>query len=103
METRFKDINNEIHWGQAITPVLNCETEVRTLLKRFQDLFQNPPPDVEGQKNILLQRYMHNSECSDTLYYSIINDTRIQIGYSTNILREGMVHLAYDRKKYETL
>lgn len=97
METRFKDIQNEIQWGQAIAPVLDCEIEVRTLLKRFQDLFQNPPPDVEGQRNILLERY--NSKCSDSLYYSIINDTGIQIGYSTNIVLEGMVHLAYDRTK----
>lgn len=101
MEIRFNDIENEIHWDQAIAPVLICEREVRTLLKRFQDLFQNPPPDVEGQRNILLERYMQNSECSDTLYYSIINDTGIYIGYSTNILREGMVHLAYDRMKMQ--
>lgn len=97
METRFKDIQNEIQWGQAIAPLLDCETKVRTLLKRFHDLFQNPPPDVEGQRNILLERY--NSKCSDSLYYSIINDTGIQIGYYTNILLEGMVHLAYDRTK----
>lgn len=103
MEIRFNDIENEIHWDQAIAPILICERQVRTLLKRFQDLFQNPPPDVEGQRNILLERYMHNSECSDTLYYSIINDTGIQIGYSTNILREGMVHLANDRTKIRNL
>lgn len=99
METRFNEIKHEIHWGQAILPVLDCERDVRTLLKRFQDLFQNPPPDVEGQKNILLERYMLQQKCSDTLYFSIINDTGIYIGFSTNILREGMVHLAYDRTK----
>lgn len=99
METRFNEIKHEIHFGQAIYPVLDCERDVRTLLKRFQDLFQNPPPDVEGQKNILLERYMLQQKCSDTLYFSIINDTGIYIGFSTNILREGMVHLAYDRTK----
>lgn len=99
METRFNEIKHEIHWGQAIHPVLDCERDVRTLLKRFQDLFKNPPPDVEGQKNILLERYMLQQKCSDTLYFSIINDTGIYIGFSTNILREGMVHLAYDRTK----
>lgn len=33
METRFNEIKHEIHFGQAIHPVLVCERDVRTLLK----------------------------------------------------------------------
>lgn len=62
-------------------------------------LSQNPPPDAAGQRSVLLDRYRYRSNCPHILYYAIVNDTGLGIGYSNNILEEGKVHLANDRIK----
>ena len=89
MESRLNDIENGIHWDRAMAPVLNCERDIRILLASFQMLSQNPPPDAAGQRSVLLDRYRYRSNCPHILYYAIVNDTGLGIGYSNNILEEG--------------
>ena len=99
MEARLTDIENGIYWGQALAPLLSCERGVRIALASFQQLLQNPPPDVDGQRNVLLDRYRSQLNCPHILYFAIVNDTGLSIGYSNNILQQGKVHLENDRTK----